>query len=370
MSPDAEFTAGDPSTGATQPSSSSPFSQPPSSAQSSFPSPLPPPAPRLPAGMDDRPTIVGRPTGQPVVLPSEATAPTGFVAAGSNESVWARQVNYGPGAGFSPLRSDPPPSLISTWWLRTAILLMMLAALVLTVWVEYTGEADDIGSHLSVIGLHIVIAGSIVLWSGAAMHNANKLVPPSLYQRHSNPLLAAVLWLGAFAAPFAAVKAFTLVDEQSAAPGGLVAEPSSGTANILALAAVVLVAFVVVWLPFRYHARQASRIGAPRGVMLGWFFAPLMALVGGIAILALGLHDQLALDGLTVTERTIQVVVAYGLPMLMFTLTTWRAITVFDEVIDLKWRRWKVEWEQTLGDLARQPPPGPEGSPDTRLLGD
>jgi hypothetical protein len=308
MSPGAEFTAGDPSTGATQPSSSSPFSQPPSSAPSSFPSPLPPPAPRLPAGMDDRPTIVGRPTGQPVVLPLEATAPTGFVAAGSNESVWARQVNYGPGAGFSPLRSDPPPSLISTWWLRTAILLMMLAALVLTVWVEYTGEADDIGSHLLVIGLHIVIAGSIVLWSGAAMHNANKLVPPSLYQRHSNPLLAAVLWLGAFA--------------------------------------------------------------APRGVMLGWFFAPLMALVGGIAILALGLHDQLALDGLTVTERTIQVVVAYGLPMLMFTLTTWRAITVFDEVIDLKWRRWKVEWEQTLGDLARQPPPGPEGSPDTRLLGD
>jgi hypothetical protein len=338
MSPDAEFTDGDPSTGATQPSSLSPFSQPPSSARpalsasSSFPSPQPTPAPRLPDGMGDGPTIVGRPTGQPVIPRVEATAPT-----------------------------DPPPSLISTWWLRIAILLMMLGALVLTVWVEYTGEADDIGSHLLVIGLHIVIAGSIVLWSFAAVLNANKLVPPSLYQRHANPLLAAVLWLGAFAAPFAAVKAFTLVDEQSAAQAGLVAEPSSEPANILALAVVVLVGFVLVWLPFRYHARQALRIGAPRGVMLGWFFAPLLALVGGIAILALGLHDQLALDGLTVTERTIQVVLVYGLPMLMFTLTTWRAITVFDEVIDLKWRRWKIVWEQTLGGPVRQPAPVQDG---------
>ncbi|MGK0274549.1 MAG: hypothetical protein ACI9N0_000926 [Ilumatobacter sp.] len=318
--------------------------------------------------MDNGPPIVGRPTGQPVIPPLEATTPTDSVAAGSNESVRARQVNYGSGARFSPLRSDPPPSLVSTWWLRTAILLLMLGALVLTVWVEYTGEADDIASNLLVIGLHIVIAGSIVLWSFAAMHNANKLVPPSLYQRRSNPLLAAVLWLGALSAPFAAVKAFTLVDERSAASAGPVAEPSTEAATMLALAAMVLVAFVVVWLPFRYHARQALRIGAPRGAMLGWFFAPLLALVGGIAILSLGLHDQLALDGLTAPERTIQVVVAYGLPMLMFTLTTWRALTVFDEVIDMKWRRWKVEWEQTLEDLVRQPAPGPEGSPDTRLL--
>jgi hypothetical protein len=70
----------------------------------------------------------------------------------------------------------------------------MLGALVLTMWVEYTGEADDIGSHLGVVGLHIVIAGSIVLWSFAAMYNANKFVPPSLYQRQSNPLPSS--WCG------------------------------------------------------------------------------------------------------------------------------------------------------------------------------
>ena len=74
-------------------------------------------------------------------------------------------------------------------------------------------------------------------------------------------------------------------------------------------------------------------------MMLGWFVGPLLAIVGSIAILTLGLQDQLALDGLTVTERTIQVGVIYGLPMLMFTLTTWRAITFFDEVIDLRWQR-------------------------------
>jgi len=297
---------------------------------------------------------------------TDTTSPTDFVAPDPKGSVRSAPVNYNRSASFSPLRSDPPPSLISTWWLRTAILIMMLGALALTMWAEYTGEKGDIGSHRAVIGLHIVIAGSLMLWSFAAMYNANKLVPPSLYQRQSNPLLAVVLWLGAFAAPFAAGKAFALFDEPSPGPAG---EPSSEAVNFFALATVVLVSFVVVWLPFRYHARQASRVGAPHRVMLGWFFAPLLALIGGFAILFLGLQNQLAVDGLTVTERTVQVGVVYGLPMLMFAMATWRAITVFDEVIDLRWRRWKIEWENTLEDFVRQPAPGPEGSPDTRLLG-
>jgi hypothetical protein len=368
MSSDAEFTDGDPSTGATHPSHPSPPSPPSTSSPPSLFS-RQPPAPRLPDGKHTDPIVGGLPIDEPASPPLEAPAPTNFVAADANGPVRARPVNYNRTAGFSPLRSNPPPSLISTWWLRTAILMMMLGALVLTMWVEYTGEADDVGSHLGVVGIHIVIAGSIMLWSFAAMYNANKFVPASLYQRQSNPLLAVVLWLAAFAAPFAAASAFVLVDELSSAPGGLVGEPSNEAFNILALATVVLVAFVVVWLPFRYHARQASRIGARHGVMLGWFFAPLLAQVGGIAILALGLQDQLALDGLTVMERTIQVGAVYGLPMLMFALATWRAITVFDEVIDLRWRRWKIEWEHTLEDLVRQPKPGPEGSPDIRLLG-
>tara|TARA_B110000238_G_C16006140_1_gene386749 strand:- start:485 stop:676 length:192 start_codon:yes stop_codon:yes gene_type:complete len=55
--------------------------------------------------------------------------------------------------------------------------MMLLGALVLTMWVECAGEADDIGSHLGVIGLHIVIAGSIMIWSFVAMRHANKFVP-------------------------------------------------------------------------------------------------------------------------------------------------------------------------------------------------
>ena len=287
----------------------------------------------------------------------------------SHGSVRPRPVNYNRSAGFSPLRSDPPPSLISSWWLRTAILIMMLGAVVLTLVVEYAGEVNDIGSHLPIIFLHIVIAGSIMLWSFAAMRNANQLVPAMPYQRRSSPLLAVALWLAAIVTPFAAVKAFAFVDEQFTAPTGAAAEPSSEAINLLALATVVLVAFVIVWLPFRYHAFQSSRIRAPRQVMVVWFFAPLLAVVGGIAMLAFGLHDQLALDGLTATERMIQVGVVYGLPMFTFSLATWRAITIFDEVIDLRWQRWKVEWEQTLEDLTCQPAPGPEVSPDIRLLG-
>jgi hypothetical protein len=56
----------------------------------------------------------------------------------------------------------------------------------------------------------------------------------------------------------------------------------------------------------------------------------------------------------------------FGLPALVFALTTWRATTVFDEVVDLRWRRWRGEWEQTLLSIAAQPPPGPEASPQLR----
>ena len=50
----------------------------------------------------------------------------------------------------------------------------------------------------------------------------------------------------------------------------------------------------------------------------------------------------------------------YGLAAGVFALSTWRAVTVFDEVIDLRWQRWKTEWEQTMVDLAAEPAPPPE----------
>ncbi len=89
----------------------------------------------------------------------------------------------------------------------------------------------------------------------------------------------------------------------------------------------------------------------------------MIAVVGVLIAMALGLHDQLADGGFTDLDRTIQVGVLYGVPALMFAMSTWRATTVFDEVIELRWLRWRSEWEQTLVAFAAQPPPGPEAAP-------
>ena len=75
------------------------------------------------------------------------------------------------------------------------------------------------------------------------------------------------------------------------------------------------------------------------------------------------LHDLLADGGFTDLERTVRIAVLYGVPALVFTMSTWRATTVFDEVIELRWLRWRTEWEYTLTAFAAQPPPGPEASP-------
>ena len=120
---------------------------------------------------------------------------------------------------------------------------------------------------------------------------------------------------------------------------------------------------MLVWLPFRYHVRQAHRIGAPVSVVAAWFWLPLVTAVGVFLAMALGLHELLADNGFTDLERTVQVAVLYGVPALMFAMTTWRATTVFDEVIELRWMRWRNEWEQTLAAFAAQPVPGPEASP-------
>jgi hypothetical protein len=109
--------------------------------------------------------------------------------------------------------------------------------------------------------------------------------------------------------------------------------------------------------------RQAHRIGAPTSVVAAWFWLPLFTVAGVFTAMWLGMHDLLADDGVTELERTAQVAVLYGVPATMFAMTTWRATTVFDEVIELRWMRWRTEWEQTLIAFAAQPPPGPEGSP-------
>lgn len=316
-----------------------------------------------PTGLDD-PAMVARPAGEPLIPPLETTSPVDFVDFESSPTVGPAVqslVDITPeSSDFEPLRSDPPPSLFPTWWLRSMILGVMLAAPAMVLWVEYNGVAGDVRSSLPVIALHVGAGVLIVLWSFLAMRSAALLVPPSRYSRRSRGSIAVVLWVIAGAAPLGVVAANRRLSERL--------EDSDDLSAAFLMIAIVLIAFLLLWLPFRYHARQASRVGAPHQVMIAWFFAPLLAAVGGILAVSLGLGDMLAEGGLSQTERTIQIGVAYAMPMLVFALSTWRAITVFDEVLDLRWRRWRTEWEQTLGRLAAEPLPGPEDSPSIERL--
>lgn len=209
---------------------------------------------------------------------------------------------------------------------------------------------------LFVVVPHLMAAVMLVGWSALAMLDAGRLVPATRYRRTSRAWVAIVLWLGAFAAPVGALMVVEWLRERF----------DDGTDDLATIAVgtvALLVCFVLVWLPFRYHVRQAHRIGAPVRVVAAWFWLPLLCAIGVLLAMGLGLHDLLADGGFTDLERTVQVGVLYGVPALMFAMSTWRATTVFDEVIELRWLRWRTEWEQTLQAFAAQPPPGPEASP-------
>lgn len=238
--------------------------------------------------------------------------------------------------------------------MRYLLALSQLVGIVVVLLREYAvpGGIDE----LVVVIPHAMAAVMLIGWSAFAMLDAKRLVPATRYQQPSRWWVAVGLWLGAFAAPVVAV----------AAVDGLRDRVADGTDDLLPVSVAVAVlfgCFVLVWLPFRYHVRQAHRIGAPTSVVAAWFWLPLLAIVGVLLAMALGLHDLLADEGLTDLERTVQVAVLYGVPALMFAMTTWRATTVFDEVIELRWMRWRNEWEQTLLAFATQPSPGPEASP-------
>ena len=257
---------------------------------------------------------------------------------------------------FTPLRVEPPPRIYATWWLRYVLFLAQMVGVVVVLLTEYAGPGRL--TELSVAAPYLLAAAMLVCWSALAMIDAGRLVPATTYQRRSSPTLAVGLWLLAFAAP---VMAFRVVDW---AREGFAEDPDDlAVAAITALA--VLVAFIVVWMPFRYHTQQAHRIGAPGRVVAMWFWLPVGATVGVLLIESLGLRDLLADGGMSDLERTVEVAVVVGAPMLLFALTTWRATTVFDEVIDLRWRRWKTEWEQTLAAMAAQPVPGSEAISST-----
>jgi len=256
---------------------------------------------------------------------------------------------------FSPLRSGPPPRLFATWWLRYLLILSQLVGIAVVLLREYAvpGGMDT----LVVVAPHVMAAVMLVGWSAFAMLDAARLVPATRYRQPSRAWVAVVLWLVAFAAPVASVSVIERVRDRFT-------NDTDDLVPVAIGAGTLLVCFVLVWLPFRYHVRQANRIGAPVAVVAAWFWLPLLAVVGVLLAMAFGLRDLLADGGFTDLERTVQVGVLYGVPALMFALSTWRATTVFDEVIELRWMRWRTEWEQTLAALAAQPPPGPEASPD------
>ena len=255
---------------------------------------------------------------------------------------------------FAPLRSEPPPRLFATWWLRYLLILSQLVGIAVVLLREYAvpGAMDT----MFVVVPHVMAAVMLVGWSALAMLDAARLVPATRYRQPSRAWVAVVLWLVAFAAPVAAVLVIERVRDRFT-------DDTDDLVPVAIGAGTLLVCFVLVWLPFRYHVRQASRIGAPVRVVAAWFWLPLLAVVGALLALAFGLRDLLADGGFTDLERTVQTGVLYGVPALMFAVSTWRATTVFDEVIELRWMRWRTEWEQILVAFVAQPPPGPEASP-------
>ncbi|MBG7604018.1 MAG: hypothetical protein IZT58_05175 [Actinobacteria bacterium] len=328
----------------------------------------PPPPPPPPAG-------VGPPTPPLSTAPPTNSAPLGSTPAASVSSGSASAIPVPTGSApslapvdpraqpildpddlsrpFAPLRSDPPPQLYSTWWLRYSLFLTLLVAIAVVLLTEYGSASADLATQPLVVATHLLAAVLLVSWSALAMLGAGRLVPSTHYNHRASAPVVVLLWLIAFLAPFGAFRVADWARDRFS-------DPADDVAVVMITVAAVMICFILVWLPFRYHARQGHRIGAPSRPILEWFWAPLFAAIGGIIITAFGLHDLLLEDGLTASERTLQVAVLYGLPAFVFALSTWRATTVIDEVVDIRWRTWRSEWDQTLHEMAAQPTPGPE----------
>jgi hypothetical protein len=249
---------------------------------------------------------------------------------------------------FDPLRVAPPPDLVVTRWFRYGLVVTILLASVVVPIVEWSSPPGRLTAHPVAVILHVSIALLLVGWTARATENADRLLPPSRYRAAPRPRVAVALWIAASVAPLAVAGAALWFGDDAVG--------SSAVAPALAMALVLVAASMVVYAPFRYLASQARRLGAPPRDLTAWFWAPVLTGVGALALLGLGLGDDLASGGLSAGERGVRVAVGYGLPALVFALATARAVTVFDELIDLRRERWRVEWERTLADLADQPP--------------
>jgi hypothetical protein len=257
----------------------------------------------------------------------------------------------------SVVRSEPPPALLPTTGVRLLLLLAQFVGIAVAIMTEYSREAEESAAWSAVVPVYLIVALLLVTWSAFAMTNAARLVPATAYSRASSGFVAVLLWLIAFAAPVAAARAIESAQDRFDS-----ALDSEGDTTILLVTVVaVLVSAVLVWLPFRYHTVQAHRIGVPGRVVSSWFWLPVVAGVGALLIGSLGMSETLRDGGLTAVERAVQVGVLFGLPALVFAFATWRATTVFDEVIELRWSKWAREWDQSLAAVT----PRFAGSPDS-----
>lgn len=316
--------------------------------------PLPPPIPEAPADPLDEAARISEPAPRSdlVIVPAVDT-PVDHpllpdrVSSRQRATAWMRAHGQETDANAIDkdqsstawLRSDPPPMLLHTTWLRVVLMLVMFAALGSALRHRYNTSSNDLADAQLVVGLHAGVVGALVVWCFIAMRNANALVPATRYQPRSRGWVASSLWILALVAPVGGIivsdAARTWFDDSNH-PGFVFAQIGIG-----------LVVAILVWLPFRYLAVQSSRVGAPRRAAFEWFWLPTLAVGAGFLIMALGLRSDLNENGLTDGERLIEAAVVYGLPMFLFILTAWQATSAFDSVINIRWRRWKTGWDQS-----------------------
>jgi hypothetical protein len=277
--------------------------------------------------------------------------PVPVAAADDEPEVWSATTSLDPAV----LRSEPPPRLLPTAVLRVLLLIAQLVGIAVVVLAEDDLGRDSLTVSSMVVRPYLVAAALLVLWSAFAMTNAARLVPSAPYQRAASAPLAVALWLLAFLAPVGAMRTVDWARDRFEAN-------ADDTTVVIVTVAAVLVAALLVWLPFRYHTLQARHLGVPGRVVASWFWLPVMAGVGTMLIGWLGLSEMLREGGLTDAERALQVGVIFGLPALVFALAAWRATGVFDEVIGIRWRRWSKEWDDAVAAASSRPvrlPGGP-----------
>ena len=105
-----------------------------------------------------------------------------------------------------------------------------------------------------VVFVHLGSFGLLLAWSFTAMVNTRRLVPGTTYQSASSGLMIVGLWC---------LAAIGVAASVSFARGLIEESDLNEMAPVVVLTVLVLLAFVLLWLPFRYLKRHGARAGAP-----------------------------------------------------------------------------------------------------------